>query len=75
MQFYSIAAQTDRYSRIAPILFQTFLFALTIAALRERIKVQFIGRSIIDLFVRDGMWAFSIIFGEFANHFRGLHTG
>ena len=50
--------------RLAPILFQTFLFVLTVAATRDRIKTETISRSIVDVFVRDGMWAYSAIFGQ-----------
>lgn len=46
------------------MLFETLMFALTIMAFIDKIKRQFVRHSIVDVFVRDGMWAFSIIFGE-----------
>ena len=46
------------------LLFETFLFALTIAALGGRRPGGHPNRSIIYLFVRDGTWAFIIIFGK-----------
>ena len=50
--------------RLVSLLFETFLFALTIAALGRRRTGELPNRSIINLFVRDGTWAFIIIFGE-----------
>lgn len=51
-----------------PLLFEMFLFALTLTtALREkraRIRTGFRIQSFIDVFIRDGTWAFAIIFCE-----------
>ena len=57
---------TRPFCRIAPILFQTFLFTLTVAARRQSRERRLVNRGIIDLFVRDGTWAFSLISGTFS---------
>ena len=51
-------------ARITPILFKTFLFALTLVARRRMLKAQYLGHSILDIFIRDGMWAYGVIFGK-----------
>ena len=45
-----------------PLIFETVLFSLTLAALPERIRSGFAGRTLIDIVVRDGIWAFAILF-------------
>ena len=52
------------FSRIASLIFETLLFGLTLAALPERIKSGYARRSIVDIVVRDGAWAFALIFGK-----------
>ena len=58
--------------RFTALVFETALFGLTLAALPGRIRSGYAGRSVVDVFVRDGTWAFALVFGE---HFavRMLH--
>ena len=52
-------------SRISSLVFETFLFALTLAvflhSLRRRKREH---KSIVYVLVRDGTWAFGLIFGK-----------
>ena len=50
--------------RIAPLVTQTVLFGLTFAALPERVSSAYAGRYMTDVVLRDGTWAFALMFGE-----------
>lgn len=54
-----------------PLIFETILFALTLAALPRRTG-GVLNRSVVDVLIRDGIWAFAIIFGEFQVHLYNL---
>ena len=45
-----------------PLFFETVLFGFTLAALPGRIRNGLAGRTLIDIVVRDGTWAFAVIF-------------
>ena len=45
-------------------MFETVLFGLTLAALPGRIRSGNARRSVVDIIVRDGTWAFAMAFGE-----------
>ena len=49
--------------RLVPLTFETILFGLTLAALPRRTSAIF-NRSVVGILIRDGIWAFAIIFCE-----------
>ena len=51
-------------ARIVPLVTETILFGLTLAALPERMRNAYAGRNIADVILRDGTWAFALMFGE-----------
>ena len=59
-------SQTARpQSRLLIITFHIFLVALTLAAIPARLRNELKGSSIIGVIIRDGTWAFVLLFGEF----------
>ena len=53
--------------RIFALVFHLFLLALVLVAARTKNSSK--GRSITDIIVRDGMWAFVLVLGEPRVHF------
>ena len=51
-------------------MFETVLFGLTLAALPGRIRSGNARRSVVDIIVRDGTWAFAMAFGELTTVYR-----
>ena len=60
----SLTHSSYTVDRIAPLLFESFLFALTLGAIRD--GVPFLTRSILHVIVRDGVWSFLAIFGLYS---------
>jgi hypothetical protein len=54
---------TNLYSRASSLAFETLLFVLTLLKFYQSIARSFREQSIIGTFVRDGTWAFALIFG------------
>ena len=49
-------------------MFETYLFALTLIAFFHRLVVEAKRNSILFVFVRDGTWAYAVIFGACHNY-------
>ena len=49
--------------RLSSLVFETFLFVLTLYAFFQNVKREYGKHSILFVFIRDGTWAFAIIFG------------
>lgn len=49
--------------RLSPLVFEAYLFALTMYAFCRSVMRNLGKRSILYVFVRDGTWAFIIVFG------------
>lgn len=45
-------------------MFETFLFALTLVKFFQSAMAMYRRESLLYIFVRDGTWAFAVIFGE-----------
>ena len=50
--------------RIASLVFETFLFALTLYKFYQSVAKYFGKQSVLYVFIRDGTWAFALIFGR-----------
>ena len=50
--------------RLSSLAFETFLFALTLIVFFRVVRREYGKSSIIHVFVRDGTWAFALIFGK-----------
>lgn len=55
--------------RLASLVFEAFLFGLTMFAFYRSILRTLGRRSMLFVFVRDGTWAFGIIFGTALIHY------
>lgn len=54
----------DNTFRLSSLFFETFLFVLTLIKFFRSIKLEYSRHSIMFLFVRDGTWAYAIIFSK-----------
>lgn len=52
-------------------MFETFLFVLTLVKFYQSVARNFGKHSILYIFVRDGTWAFALIFGMFCHPILG----
>lgn len=51
--------------RLSSLTFETFLFVLTLVKFFENAKAVYGRESVIYIFIRDGTWAFAVIFRRF----------
>lgn len=54
-----------RVKRLSSLTFETFLFVLTLVKFFENAKAVYGRESVIYIFIRDGTWAFAVIFRRF----------
>lgn len=58
-------------TRVSSLAFETLLFVLTLVAFFRHVKSVYRRHSILVVFVRDGTWAYALIFGA---RFRGAQS-
>ena len=61
--------------RVSSLAFETLLFVLTLVKFSQSVARSFREQSIVGIFVRDGTWAFALIFGEWVACARSYPRG
>ena len=60
-------SNTSQLFRLPSVAFETILFCLTFVSFFKSVRREYGRHSILFVFLRDGTWAFTIIFGKQPN--------
>lgn len=71
---YSLWSNYCVLSRLSSLIFETFLFILTLFVFFRNVRREYKTNSVIHVFVRDGTWAFALIFGWSCVLLKALYT-